>query len=841
MISADSADIRRHVALIWRPGDVFELRALAKERGRPVVTFGFFDDPAAFVRAAAERSGQADGVYATLNPVSPALLARAGKNQLHRAGSGDTTSDRDVLVRRHLLVDFDAIRPAGISSTDEEHQAAIVVARRVREDLAAIGFSAPILASSGNGGHLVYAVEDVDSSVIKRTLDELGKRYSDATIKIDGTVYNPSRISKVYGTLTRKGVSTPDRPHRIARILEAPDVLVPVEATTLERFAPVETQRTSSPSSPSPRPPTSRPRPGGAAPFDLDAWIAEFCPDVKEKPWASGRMWIFPVCPFNDQHDRGEAFVSQGHDGRPSAGCQHESCFKSWRELRERFEPDAYQRPARPGPGGAVGPGGKTSAFEARRAPRQTSPRLTELGNAERFAALHGDAFRYVHAHRQWLTWDGKRWRPSDCGEQMIAAKGVVGELYAEAASLTQRAGGALNSDGSTSEASAKLGGRASAVLDHARRSSKAGAIEAMLKLAQSEDPIAARPGDFDRDPYVFNVANGTLDLRTLVLGPHRQEDMITKIAPVAYDPAAAAPRWETFIERVLPDPELRAWVQRFLGYALTGNVSEQAIAFCYGSGANGKSVLLDTVASIMGSYAITAAPDLLLARQGEAHPTQEADLDGARLVLCSEIDEGRAWNESLIKRITGDRTIRARRMGKDFYEFRATHKLIVAANTRPRVRGADNGIWRRMNLIPFGVTIPPEERIKDLDQALIAEEAAGILAWLVRGFTAWQSSGLGTSTAIVEATSEYRASQDTVGLWIAEECVLVPSAFVPMGRLYGSYTAWCSETGHTPFSRDALRARLLERPGITARRTKTDRGLDGIGLAHRGMECVTP
>lgn len=217
-------DARRFFSLVARPGDVFELRGLARVNGQQHVTSGFFDDIEALARAAIERSGKDDGCYVTINPVKPELLFRAPKNKLRRAGSGETTSDRDVLVRRHLLVDIDPIRPAGISSSDAEHAAAIEQAKRVRDHLAPKGWPEPILADSGNGAHLVYEIDlpVEDGGLVQRTLTLLHRRFSTDALKIDEKVYNPARISKVYGTLTRKGVDAPERPHRLARILEAP-------------------------------------------------------------------------------------------------------------------------------------------------------------------------------------------------------------------------------------------------------------------------------------------------------------------------------------------------------------------------------------------------------------------------------------------------------------------------------------------------------------------------------------------------------------------------------------------------------------------------------------------
>jgi putative DNA primase/helicase len=358
-----------------------------------------------------------------------------------------------------------------------------------------------------------------------------------------------------------------------------------------------------------------------------------------------------------------------------------------------------------------------------------------------------------------------------------------------------------------------------------------------MLALAQSEEPLCAAASEFDRDPFVLNLLNGTLDLRTGQLRPHRQTDMLTRLASVVFDPDATCPGWDRFLARVLPDLDVRRFVQRFIGYCLTGDVSEQVLAFLHGLGANGKSVLLDVLLALLGDYACRAAPDLVLAKQGEAHPTEIADLEGRRLAVCSEIEQGRAWAESLIKRITGDTTITARRMGQDFYTFQATHKLVIAANSRPTVRGTDEGIWRRMRLVPFNLTIPPAERDRGLVARLVEQESSGILTWAVAGCLAWQREGLGAAAAVDAATAEYREEQDVLGLWIDEECVVSPGIFGATTALYNSFKAWCERTGRHEWSREAMRARLAERPGITARNTKAARGFDGIGLVARQTE----
>jgi energy-coupling factor transporter ATP-binding protein EcfA2 len=336
---ASLQDVRRFLSLLARPGDVFELRALSRVRGQQHVDFGFFDDFEQMATVAANVSGKHDGIYITLNPANPALLARAPKNQLRRAGNGDTTSDRDVAMRRSILVDIDPVRPTGISSTDEEHDAALNLADKIRRDLVDAGWPSPIFADSGNGAHLIFGVDLPvdDGGLVMRALKRLSKTYSTPTLKVDEKVFNPARISKMYGTLTRKGEDTPERPHRIARIMAAPAELELVPRAVLEAFAPAET-----------RTPRNEERRGPStynaerATFNADDFIAQHLPDAKERSWASGRKWILPVCPFNDSHDRGEAHVEQLHSGAMSAGCLHESCKWAWKDLRKKFDPDAY-------------------------------------------------------------------------------------------------------------------------------------------------------------------------------------------------------------------------------------------------------------------------------------------------------------------------------------------------------------------------------------------------------------------------------------------------------------------------------------------------------------------
>lgn len=352
--NASPDDAARFLALLARPGDVFELRALSKRGGKQLITAGYFDDMALLARAAVNRSGQDDGVYITLNPVHRGLLSRLPANRVHQVGNGESTSDRDVTARRHLLIDIDPQRPAGISSSDEEHTAALELVRQVAIDLTALGWSEPLLADSGNGGHLVYAVDlpRDDGKLVERVLAQLSRKYTTPQLKVDEKVFNPARISKIYGTLTRKGQSTPDRPHRISRILTAPTELVAVTREQLEAYAPLAAGQQNAARSPAATvgsPPNRTLGPSGQR-FDIEAFIAENLPGAEAQPWSGGehgqRKWLLSPCPFNSTHDRGEAYIVEMNSGAISAGCKHDSCVWTWRELRERFEPGVYERRA---------------------------------------------------------------------------------------------------------------------------------------------------------------------------------------------------------------------------------------------------------------------------------------------------------------------------------------------------------------------------------------------------------------------------------------------------------------------------------------------------------------
>ena len=440
---------------------------------------------------------------------------------------------------------------------------------------------------------------------------------------------------------------------------------------------------------------------------------------------------------------------------------------------------------------------------------------LTDYGNAERLIQRNGHSLKFCHQWKTWLVWDEKRWLRDDTQSILHLAKETVRQILAEASQ-------------ESNEENRKR------IVKHAFASESNTRLHAMVTLAESEQPLAVTPGQLDADPWLLNCANGTLDLRTGHLLPHDRGHLNTKYISINYDPSASAPLWETFLYRIMNEREdLIRFLQRAIGYGLTGETMEQVLFLLYGTGANGKSVLLETLRGIWGDYAQHAEFSAFLAKKHDPIRNDIARLVGARLATATEVEEGRHLSEALIKQVTGGDMITARFLFQEYFEFRPMFKLFLATNHKPMIKGTDHGIWRRIRLVPFAVTIPEAER----DQHLITklkQEYPGILAWAVRGCLEWQQQGLGLSPEVKEATQEYRLEMDTLGRFLEEFCVLSPSATVKSVDLYKAYIQWCNGNGETALKQNTLGLRLLER-GLHRERTNKFRGWKGLGLIKHG------
>jgi putative DNA primase/helicase len=361
-----------------------------------------------------------------------------------------------------------------------------------------------------------------------------------------------------------------------------------------------------------------------------------------------------------------------------------------------------------------------------------------------------------------------------------------------------------------------------------APRIASAVTVAAVERLARSDRRHAATVEQWDADHWLLNTPGGIVDLRAGVLRPAEREDYCTKITAVA--PGGPLKLWLSFLERITDRRvELQQFMQRMCGYALTGITRENALFFLYGTGANGKSVFINTISGILGDYARTAPIEAFIASGNEHHPTDLAGLQGARLVTAVETEDGRRWAESKLKALTGGDRIAARFMRQDFFEFTPQFKLLVAGNHKPGLRTVDEAMRRRFNLLPFTVTIPAPERDTELTDKL-REEWGGILQWMIDGCLAWQCETLNPPEIVRVATEDYLSAEDALGRWLDDYCVTGRAHWTSGAALFASWREWCDRNGERPDSQRRF-SQNLEARGFVQNRTRTARGFTGIAL----------
>lgn len=470
-------------------------------------------------------------------------------------------------------------------------------------------------------------------------------------------------------------------------------------------------------------------------------------------------------------------------------------------------------------PGATAAPSGRRRRGAT--VPRTTEPtfKLTDYGNAERLVHLHGRDL--LHLRGSWYVWDGRRYRMDETGAIERRAKRTVRTIWSDAKTA----------------AAAQQGPDAKGLAKHAIDSESRFRLSAMISLAASEAAVVVdEADDLDADPWLLNCSNGTINLRTGDLLPHDRAHRITRCTGTPVDFDMPTPRWDAFLARILPDPAICEYVQRIIGYTLTARMNEEKLFIFYGDGANGKSTLMEAVMSATGEYAIPSPPDLLISKKAGAPSNDVASLRASRLVSAIETQEGGRLNEVRVKAlVSGDRQS-ARFLHKEFFSFKPVAKYIIATNHRPIIHGADNGIWRRMVLVPFTASIREEEKDREFMDKL-REELPGILAWAVRGCLAWQRDGLLPPPVIQTATAGYRAEQDLIGGFLADQCVQHPNAKTGATPLYMAYREWCETAGENFQSQRAFGQRLSERGGLWRddsgpRKTKM---WHGIGLRMSG------
>lgn len=450
----------------------------------------------------------------------------------------------------------------------------------------------------------------------------------------------------------------------------------------------------------------------------------------------------------------------------------------------------------------------------------------TDLGNSRRFIHRNGGNVRHCFPFKKWYVWDGRRWRVDDVGDIRRRAQFTARRIMVEADLAEDQQ-----------------------VADWATTSQDSRHVDNIIKEARAEGGVPILPEDLDRHHFLFNCPNGTLDLETGKLRPHRREDLITKLCPTIYDPDASSELWEQTLHTIFNgNEEIIEFTHRWLGYCLTGDVREQKLPNWWGEGSNGKSLILNTILKSMGKdYAGPTPPALLVCTDNERHPTERADLFGKRFMPCLEVDEGAKLAEAVVKRLTGGDAIKARKMREDFWEYEPTFKFIVCANHKIKVTGTDHGIWRRLLFVPFVVQFwdpsknetGPEHLRQDktLEKRLPAM-APGILAWMVRGCQKWIKDGLYIPDCILAATADYRADQDIVARFMEDECVKLREAKAKSGKLFERLESWLKQNGEDHVISNKVMSERLQAMGFQIKTSNGCRWFYGIGLRDRSREA---
>ena len=438
---------------------------------------------------------------------------------------------------------------------------------------------------------------------------------------------------------------------------------------------------------------------------------------------------------------------------------------------------------------------------------------FTDITNRDYFLKAFGDKIRFCLMWNKFLLWSGTCWE--------IDKKGKVEEDCVDFVHHMYRGLRVIN-DLQLQKDFEK----------HLIKSESFRRIQALVGLLKMSKDIKVSDDELDTDNYLFNVNGITLNLKNGKGFPPEPKNLITKKSKFVYDKEAKCPTWDLFLMQIFnQDKDLIRFVQKAMGYSLSGDVTEQCLFILWGTGANGKSTFLNVLQELFGDYSCTTGTETFMKKTSE-QSNDLARLKGIRLVTTTEVEQGKSLSESLIKQITGGDEITARFLYGEYFSFKPTFKIFMATNHKPKIRGADNGIWRRIKMIPFTVTIPPEQRDKTLTEKLIAENS-GILNWLIAGYAMWRKEGLGEPDAIREANEEYRMDMDAVGTFV-NDCFDIDATLrwrLPNQMLYQTYIKWCNVNNERVMSQKWLTMRMSEK-GF--KRMVSNNGRIWLGLARK-------
>jgi putative DNA primase/helicase len=765
-------------------GRRFEIRALNPFRS------GVFDDLEAAARAVVGRNGKHKGIYWMLNPVNAPVTNRLEKD--------NPACNADQVERREwLLIDIEGARPnaKAANATADEVLAAIHLAERIRETTVA----RPLVLCSGNGCHLLYKIDLANNKettdLVARALKGLATLYNNAEATVDDRVSDPARISKLPGTMTRKGEHTEDRPQRYSFVLDW-GVEGRLSKAKLEAWA----QHALAETAPA-KPAEKTTRKSNRDPVErARAWLAKRDPAVEGQ---HGDEQLWKTCA-----ELVAGFALDEHDAFTLLSEWNQSNVPpfSEKELLEKI------RNARKNAKQEVG--GKLTELPEWEEATEADERLnsyawTDLGNARALLYLYGDRIRWCTTSQRWFTWRQTHWE--DDSKNTVLA-------WANKTALRRLAASELLEDEDTRKQAQR----------YFRSCQGTAKRNAALEQVKAWVPNVCVTAELDRDPWLLNCKNGTYNLRTGQLQQHRQDDLITRCVLAEYDPTAQAPRWHAFLDRVFAgNAELIGYLQRAVGYSLTGSTREHAVFISYGGGHNGKSLFLNVLGELLGEYAWATQRTTFTEAKSETIRNDLAQLNGRRMVRCSETNSNFRFDEGLLKQMSGEDTMTARFLRAEFFQFKPTFKIWLATNYKPTVAGTDTGIWRRIKLIPWQVEIPEAERDEQLGDKLAAERP-GILAWALEGCRQWLGHGLQEPAIIKEAVAEYRRSSDLFGQFV-DECCQVDIQWREQSKtLYHYFREWLKQTGEWEYSQRRM-ALWMESKGFQQIKSNGARYWSGI------------
>ena len=761
----DRSDILRTIQLFHRPEDITELRILNAGKFRTIS--GYFDNAGTMADAVVALADEPfPAYYFTINPVRPDLFARSANKYTRYAK--ETTADADIIERRWLPIDLDPIRPSGISSNEEEHTAALQKARDIRDRLVSMGWpiEAFILADSGNGGHLAAKIslpnDEEARDLVKACLEALASTFSDGKVKVDTTTYNAARIWKIYGTMARKGSDVPDRPHRLSQILEAPEPeeLATVSREQLEALAALRpTEQTTHTAT----------HTATGADFDPVRYAEVHGATVAKvkKGWVDpkGKKWTLAIleeCPFNADHNRGEAWIGGADNGERGFGCPHESCKDNdWRALKQLWSPAPETEAAE-----------RTPIAGIAREPALI--RLEEVADLtyKKDGELKKARFSPTFAARAVLEK-----MPLAMSEESEEIYRFTGQIY--------RPDGSRIIDCELCEAAGDL------FTDFQRRET----------LRRVSNHLLNQPVKFDPNPYHLGVKNGVADLLTGEVRVYRPEDLITDQIPVSYDPAARCPAFLAFIESITPNISDRiTLIDWFVATAIKEPLAY--VLFLLGLGRNGKGIYEKLLKRFFGQAAFR---DMPLAEIGKSNFAAGGFYKKRGWIASETGKRKESIGTDFIKLTSGNGVIDSDRKNKSRIQFEPYFQTVVDTNTMPQIDDSSRG-WKERFVkvdLPYIFLADPDannplERLRDpclLDKLTTEAELSGILNLLL-----FRSKAIGKSGQIhkrpgSEMFAEYNEQSSSVATFLENFCEYIEDGIyfeTPLEPIYEAYREWC-------------------------------------------------